>query len=377
MSYFVLARKYRPQRFEDVVQQDHVTRVLCRAIIHKRIPHALIFAGSRGTGKTSMARILAKALNCSRGPTVSPCQVCQSCLEITSGSATDVYEIDGASSNRVNQVRELRDDLKYLPINSRYKIYIIDEAHMLTPEAFNALLKIIEEPPSHVIFIFATTEWRDLPATILSRCQRHDFRRINAVGLMAHMKYVCNKEQIGIDKQSLSLIAREAEGSIRDALGLLEHVLSFSQSQVSLADVSEFLGLIDTRFLFDMSAAILARDVHTALELIHEIWRAGFEIQRFYSDLLVYFHQLVLVKLGTEPIRKIDLSKLEIEQMKLLVGEIDVLHLIQIADFLLQAEFSIKSTPQTKFNLEMIVIKLLKIAPAMPLEFLIEKLKRS
>jgi len=337
----------------------------------------LIFAGSRGTGKTSMARILAKALNCSRGPTVSPCQVCQSCLEITSGSATDVYEIDGASSNRVNQVRELRDDLKYLPINSRYKIYIIDEAHMLTPEAFNALLKIIEEPPSHVIFIFATTEWRDLPATILSRCQRHDFRRINAVGLMAHMKYVCNKEQIGIDKQSLSLIAREAEGSIRDALGLLEHVLSFSQSQVSLADVSEFLGLIDTRFLFDMSAAILARDVHTALELIHEIWRAGFEIQRFYSDLLVYFHQLVLVKLGTEPIRKIDLSKLEIEQMKLLVGEIDVLHLIQIADFLLQAEFSIKSTPQTKFNLEMIVIKLLKIAPAMPLEFLIEKLKRS
>ncbi|MBL0713757.1 MAG: DNA polymerase III subunit gamma/tau [Desulfosarcina sp.] len=226
MGYLVLARKYRPQSFEEVVGQVHVTQTLANAIRHQRVAHAILFSGPRGTGKTSVARILAKAMNCMQGATPSPCNQCRSCIEITNGSAADVFEIDGASNNSVDQVRELRENVKYMPAYSPHKIYIIDEVHMLSTAAFNALLKTLEEPPPHVIFLFATTEAHKIPITILSRCQRYDFRRVDFDKLVGHMARLCQKEDIVLPEESLATIAREAGGSIRDALSLLDQVMT-------------------------------------------------------------------------------------------------------------------------------------------------------
>ena len=211
MSYLVLARKYRPQTFEEVIGQDHITRTLANAISSDRVAHAILFSGPRGTGKTTVARILAKTMNCKKGPAPIPCNECRSCKEITSGRAVDVYEIDGASNNSVDQIRELRENVRYMPAHSLYKIYIIDEVHMLSKSAFNALLKTLEEPPSHVMFIFATTEPNKIPITILSRCQRHDFRRISLESISKHMSLLCSKEGKDIKNESLELIAREAD----------------------------------------------------------------------------------------------------------------------------------------------------------------------
>jgi len=226
MSYLVLARKYRPQTFAEVVEQGHITRTLTHAISAGRMVHAVLFSGPRGTGKTTVARILAKAMNCEKGPTPDPCNICRSCREITAGSAVDVYEIDGASNNSVDQIRDLRENLRYMPAHSQYKIYIIDEVHMLSIAAFNALLKTLEEPPAHVMFIFATTEPQKIPVTILSRCQRHDFRRIPIESMTQHMEMISSKEGIRIPSESVWLIAREAGGSMRDALSLLDQVMA-------------------------------------------------------------------------------------------------------------------------------------------------------
>ncbi|MBU4053265.1 MAG: DNA polymerase III subunit gamma/tau, partial [Proteobacteria bacterium] len=245
MSYLVLARKYRPQSFEDVVGQEHVTRTLTNAISMGRVHHAVLFSGPRGTGKTTVARILAKALNCEQGPTKTPCNVCSSCVEITSGSGVDVFEIDGASNNSVDQVRELRDNSKYMPAHSRYKIYIIDEVHMLSIAAFNALLKILEEPPAHVLFFFATTEPQKIPLTILSRCQRHDFKRIDAKDTMAQLKKLCEMEGFHIDVESLAIIAREAGGGMRDALSLLDQLMASAEGDLTHERLMDILGVVD------------------------------------------------------------------------------------------------------------------------------------
>jgi len=242
MSYLVLARKYRPQTFEEVVQQAHVTTTLTNAIAADRVAHAILFAGPRGTGKTTIARILAKAMNCIQGPLPTPCNACQSCTEITAGSSTDVFEIDGASNNSVDQVRELRENIKYMPAQSKFKIYIIDEVHMLSVAAFNALLKTLEEPPEHVLFLFATTEPHKIPITIHSRCQRHDLRRIDAQSLIAHMKMLCHQEDRDMSLESLGVIAREAGGSMRDALSLLDQVISSTSGLVEHEQLLDMLG---------------------------------------------------------------------------------------------------------------------------------------
>ena len=260
MSYLVLARKYRPQTFEEVVQQTHVTTTLANAIKAGRVAHAILFAGPRGTGKTTIARIFAKAMNCRQGPRPIPCNTCQACEEITAGSSADVFEIDGASNNGVEQVRELRENIKYMPANSKFKIYIIDEVHMLSLAAFNALLKTLEEPPEHALFVFATTEPYKIPITIHSRCQRHDLRRIDPQALIAHMTMLCHKEGREVSSESLSIIAREAGGSMRDALSLLDQVISSTTGPIEHEQLLDMLGVVDRSLLFDLADGILGDD---------------------------------------------------------------------------------------------------------------------
>ena len=285
MSYLVLARKYRPQTFAQVIKQDHVTRTLANAIASGRVAHAILFSGPRGTGKTTVARILAKAMNCKEGPTEVPCNACRSCREITSGSGVDVFEIDGASNNSVDQIRELRENIQYRPAHSLYKIYIIDEVHMLSIAAFNALLKTLEEPPSHVMFLFATTEPHKIPITILSRCQRHDFRRIDIESILKHMDMLCDKEGIKISVESLSLIAREAGGSIRDALSLLDQVMSCASGSITHDHVLDILNVIDRKIIFDISKTLLVGGIPELLDILDEIsgFMTGHKRLLYYS----------------------------------------------------------------------------------------------
>lgn len=374
MSYLVFARKYRPQSFDEVVQQEHVTRTLKNAIAAGRVPHALLFTGPRGTGKTTVARILAKAMNCAQGPLASPCNDCRSCTEITGGHAADVFEIDGASNNSVDQVRELRENLKYMPAHSRYKIYIIDEVHMLSLAAFNALLKTLEEPPAHVLFIFATTDPHKIPVTILSRCQRHDLRRIELSAILDQMRRICDQEGVTIDEEGLTLIAREAGGSMRDALSLLDHVFACAQGPVSTELIAELLGAAERKQLFELSAAVFERDLTQVLEKIDSVWRQGLEMKRFYSDLLTHFHNMALLKLDERAVRLVDLPGHEIKQGQAQVRDVPDGFLAQLLDLLFQAEPAIKLSAQPKLALEMVFLKLFQSPPPLSVDMLIERL---
>ena len=376
MSYLVFARKYRPQTFDEVVQQTHVTRTLANAIAADRLAHAILFSGPRGTGKTTVARILAKAMNCVKGPTAEPCNRCQSCLEITNGNAADVFEIDGASNNSVDQVRELRENLKYMPVHSRYKIYIIDEVHMLSLAAFNALLKTLEEPPEHILFMFATTEAHKIPITILSRCQRHDLRRIDGRAIAAHMRRICEAEKVQIDEPSLALIAQEAGGSMRDGLSLLDHVLACAQGPVTPDLIGELLGLVDRKHLFDISEAVLRADLHKVLAAVDAVWKQGYEIKRFYADLVAHFHHLAMVKITSGAGAPLDLPEQEIECLRAQAESVPPTFLLQCLDALFQAEPAIKMSSQPKLALEMVFLKLFRTSPALPIQTLIDGLDR-
>jgi DNA polymerase-3 subunit gamma/tau len=374
MSYIVFARKYRPQTFEQVVGQTHVTQTLANAIGADRVAHAILLSGPRGTGKTTIARIMAKAMNCEKGPTSEPCNRCRSCKEITEGNAADVFEIDGASNNSVEQVRELRENLKYLPVHSRYKIYIIDEVHMLSLAAFNALLKTLEEPPPHILFMFATTESHKIPITILSRCQRHDLRRIDAEAISRQLMQICEAEQAQIDDEGLALVAQEAAGSMRDGLSLLDHVLSCAEGPVTAKSISDLLGVVERKHLFEFSEAVFAQDIQAVLEQIDTAWRHGYEIKRFYADLITHFHNLSVLKIGSRADHLVDLPRREIERLKSQVVDVPQNYLLQIFDLLFQAEPSIKMSSQPKLALEMIFLKLFQTAPVLPIDTLIRKL---
>jgi DNA polymerase III subunit gamma/tau len=376
MSYLVFARKYRPQTFEQVVGQGHVTRTLSHAIESGRLAHAILFTGPRGTGKTTIARILAKCMNCQQGSAAPPCNQCQSCVEITAGNSADVFEIDGASNNSVDQVRELRDNLKYMPSHSRFKVYIIDEVHMLSTAAFNALLKTLEEPPAHILFIFATTEPHKIPLTILSRCQRHDLRRIETDAIVRHLHAICDQEKVDVDDDSLTMIAREAGGSVRDALSLLDHIVSCADGAVTAEFITDLLGIVERRHLFDCADAVLKQDIARVLTRIDDVWRQGYEIKRFYSDLLVYFHHLILVKMGPSTSRLVDLSAHEIQKLNEQAADVAESRLVQIFDFLFQIEPSIKLSSQPKMALEIAFMKLFQIPPALAIDTLIDRLDR-
>ncbi len=298
MAYLVLARKWRPQTFEDVVGQSHVTKTLRNAVRSGRIAHAYLFTGARGVGKTSVARILAKTLNCEQEPGSRPCNVCSNCREITQGSAVDVLEIDGASNRGIDSIRELRETVRYRPAKSRHKIYIIDEVHMLTPEAFNALLKTLEEPPEQVLFVFATTEPHKIPQTILSRCQRFDFRRLTIAELVQHLRRIVESESGSFSDAVLFAVAREADGSMRDAQSLLEQLMAFSSEDLSDEEILDVLGVVDRRSVLKTADAILSGNARACMEVVEDLYRRGIDSRRFCQQLCDHFRNLLFVALG-------------------------------------------------------------------------------
>jgi DNA polymerase-3 subunit gamma/tau len=374
MAYLVLARKYRPQTFDEVVAQTHVTQTLKNAISSSRLAHAILFTGPRGTGKTTIARILAKAMNCETGPVPVPCNICRSCTEITSGSATDVFEIDGASNNGVEQVRDIRENIKYLPAHSSYKIYIIDEVHMLSTAAFNALLKTLEEPPTHVIFLLATTEPRKIPITILSRCQRYDLKRIETSDITEHLISICRREGIDIADESFDLLAREADGSMRDALSLLDQVTTGTGATVTHSEVIDVLGVVDRTVALELAQATFKGDAPRILKIIDTVYRHGHSIVDLYTRLIEHFRNLLVIKLSPDSHTLMDLPSHEIDILKNQVQGLSPLHLNQVLEVLFKEERTIKWSSRPQMALEVVMIKLLNIRPALPIQDLIEKL---
>ena len=376
MSYQVIARKYRPQKFEEVIGQDHITKTLQNAITSKRIHHAYLFTGARGIGKTTVARILARALNCEKGPLVEPCGKCTLCTGITSGSSLDVQEIDGASNTGVDDVREIRDHTKYVPAGGRYKIYIIDEVHMLSTAAFNALLKTLEEPPPHVIFIFATTEVHKIPATILSRCQRYDFRRIPVLKIVDSLKKIAQDEGIAVDDESLTLIAREATGSLRDAQSLLDQAIAFSGKTVTTENIKAMLGFLDRKLILDLLEAVLARDSNKALSLLSELFEMGTDLARFAMDFLGCLRHLLVMKECGDARGLFDLPQDEVNVLEKLASKSSAEELHQMFQVWYAAADGVARSPFPKMLLEVMLLRLARIEPVRPIAEILEEIEK-
>ncbi len=358
MSYTVLARKYRPQRFEDVVGQGHVTRSLTNALSMERIAHAFLFSGTRGVGKTTTARILAKALNCEKGPSPAPCGECAACSEITQGSSVDVMEIDAASNTGVDNVRELRENVKYAPARGRYKVYIIDEVHMLSGAAFNALLKTLEEPPAHVVFILATTDPHKLPATILSRCQHYDFRRVPKTVIQEHLRSLCEKEGITAEDGALARLAALAEGSVRDSLSLLDQVISFcGQSGVREPDIDESLGLVGRAAVREAGEAVISQDPARAIELVDSLVDKGHDLRRFTAELAGFFRDIMVCRISKNPSRALDLPAQDVAEYREMAGRIHPEELIRLLNLLTRAVEDIKDAANKRIVLELALVK--------------------
>ena len=374
-SYLVLARKWRPQVFEEVMGQKHITQTLQNAISQKRVAHAFLFTGARGVGKTSTARILAKALNCEKGPKINPCNQCANCQEITNGSSMDVIEIDGASNRGIDEIRELRENVRYTPAKSHYKIYIIDEVHMLTKEAFNALLKTLEEPPPHIVFIFATTEPHKIPATILSRCQRYDFKRIPLREIRESLQRIVGEEQIQISQRGLISISQESEGSLRDAQSLLDQVIAYAGKNIVDNDIAEVLGLIDRKILNDTIEAIADKDAERCMEIIEYVYHFGHDLQHFCRELLQYLRDLILIKVSQHPEGLIELPEEELESYKKQAEKFQFDQLNHLFSLLLKGEQEIAQSTFPRTMLELTLIRMATLRPILPVDEMMRKLE--
>ena len=375
MAYQVLARKWRPQTFEEVVGQEPITRTLQNALAQGRVAHAFLFSGPRGVGKTSVARILAKALNCVAGPTPHPDNTCQICREITNGSSMDVLEIDGASNNGVEEVRNLREKIKYLPSQGKYRVYIIDEVHMLSTAAFNALLKTLEEPPAHAVFILATTDPHKVPVTILSRCQRYDFRRIPTGLIQEYLGKLAAQEGWHIDPEGIALVARAAEGGLRDAQGFLDQVVTFGGEGVMAAEIARILGVTDRGALLSALTAILDRNGPQLLSLIDELYNQGHDLRRFYQDLVLYARHLLLAGLHHESRHLAAVADSEWEELTALARRVPEVHLHNLLTVLLQGEEELRRAAQPRLVLEVLLLRLIHLEPIQPLNTWLAKLE--
>ena len=374
MSYQVLARKYRPQTFAQVISQEHVTTTLANALASGRLHHAYLFTGARGIGKTTVARILAKALNCIQRQGSEPCNRCTPCVEITEGNSLDVQEIDGASNTSVDDVREIRERVKYMPSSGRYKIYIIDEVHMLSNSAFNALLKTLEEPPAHVIFIFATTEPHKIPPTILSRCQRYDFRRISPHQIASTLSHIAKEEGTAIDEDAIHLISWEATGSLRDAESLFDQAIAFSGGKVTADTIKSMLGFLDQKLLFDLAEALVACDSKRALGILDEIFRTGADLVRFAMDVLrILRHMLVLAECKDQ--RAVgDLLPHEMERLSELVKTVPASTLHQMFSSWYTVAESVGRSPFPKMLLEVGLVRLCRVGTLKPIDDVLARL---
>ncbi len=359
MSYLVLARKHRPAIFAEVIGQEHITDLLSQAIFSGRIAHAYLFCGPRGIGKTSCARILAKCLNCAKGPTLTPCGQCSACQEIAKGASFDVLEIDGASNRGIDEIRTLRENVKFAPGYGRYKIYIVDEVHMLTTEAFNALLKTLEEPPEHVKFIFATTDVNKVPETIISRCQRFDFKRISSKTIIQLLAEICKKENFQIDAEALLAIARAAQGSLRDALGILDQLSGLNGKNIKTQDVTSMLGTVETQYLFELADALGQKNCSAALQVLDKIIDQGKDIKQLSRDLLEHFRNLMVIKIGGKGLGKLIDYPVEIKEMLLNQTSLFSLpEILQGIDLLIEAQETSRITESLRMPLEIAFAKL-------------------
>ncbi len=375
MSYLVLARKWRPQTFEEVVGQQSVIRTLQNAIDRNRMPHAIIFSGVRGVGKTTLARLVAKALNCQEGPTKIPCNRCEHCTEITAGNAIDIHEIDGASNRGIQEIRELKENIRFFPTKSRYKIIIIDEVHMLTTEAFNALLKTLEEPPDHVFFMFATTELHKIPITILSRCQRYELQKVSSRELFAFFSKIAKAEQVGISDWALNIIVREAGGSVRDGLSLLDQIFSFGGDEISDEDVTQVLGLVDSQVVSSMAAAILGSDLAAALKILDETTSYGVDLKRLANDLLYYFRALLICRISAEPEKILDAPDEEFAEMRQIAGHHTAETLQLYFNMLLKGSEEMQYSSHPRLAFEMALIRAAEAGNVVPVAELLGRLE--
>ncbi|MBD3219294.1 MAG: DNA polymerase III subunit gamma/tau [candidate division Zixibacteria bacterium] len=374
MSYLVLARKYRPQTFEDVIAQKHITATLQNAIKQKRFSHAYLFTGTRGTGKTTTARILAKALNCEKGPLPVPCNECTNCKQITTGSSLDVIEVDAASNTGVDDIRNLRESARYTPAASRYKIYIIDEVHRLSGPAFDALLKTLEEPPAHIVFIFATTDPQKLPATILSRCQRYDFRRIPFKDMSDYLKVLADKEDINIEEDGIALLAQKGDGSLRDALSIFEQVIASSDDKITREMIADTLGLVDLDLLFNLTECIMKKDSNSALKLVEDMFISGVDVSQFILDFQEHFRKILIVNASENPFDYLAVSDYFQEKYIPLKDKFTDSDIFRIVKMLSDLQLDLKAGADPSIFLEVAILRMVRMESSVLLEDVLKKL---